>query len=83
MSDPMMLTCQEMVELVTNYLEGALSPADQERFEQHIHMCSGCDHYLGQIEDTIRATGKLREDTVPQEALERLLGAFREWKTRK
>lgn len=82
MSDPGMMTCQEMVDLVTNYLEGALSAADREQFERHIHMCSGCDHYLGQIEETIRVTGKLREDTVPPEALERLLGAFREWKNR-
>ena len=82
MSDPAMMTCQEMVELVTSYMEGALPAEEQERFRMHIEMCRGCDHYLGQIEDTIRATGQLREETVPREALDRLLDAFREWKRR-
>lgn len=74
------LTCQEMVELVTEYLEGALSPADAALFEAHIAVCHGCTNYLWQIRDTIALSGKVTQDSLPVEARDSLLEAFRNWK---
>jgi len=74
------LTCKELVELVTNYFENVLPPADRARFEQHANSCSGCKAYLEQMRQTIRLTGKLSEDHVPPPARDELLHAFRKWK---
>lgn len=73
------LTCQELVELVTNYLEGALSPVDQRRFEAHLATCSGCAAYLTQIRTTIGLLHRLRETDLPPDARDALLSAFRTW----
>ena len=56
------LSCQELVELVTDYLEGALSPEHTARFEDHISRCSACTIYLEQIRQTIALTGRLTVD---------------------
>ena len=56
------LTCQELVELVTDYLDGALLGADVERFESHLAICPGCSTYVDQFRETIRLTGRLRVD---------------------
>lgn len=77
------LTCRELVALVTDYYEGALSPADRERFENHWHVCSGCHAYLEQMRLTIQLTGKLTEADVPPNASDELLHAFRKWKQEK
>jgi anti-sigma factor RsiW len=74
------LTCQEMVELVTDYLEGALSTRDHARFERHIAGCPHCTTYLDQMRITIRALGRLPEQEVPADARDALLEAFRDWK---
>jgi anti-sigma factor RsiW len=74
------LTCQELVEVVTDYLDGAMAPADRLRFEKHLVMCDGCAVYLEQLRDAIRATGVLREDQVPADARAELLHVFRDWK---
>ncbi|HEU4784358.1 MAG TPA: zf-HC2 domain-containing protein [Ktedonobacterales bacterium] len=76
------LSCQELVELVTDYVEGALSPADQARFESHLGGCADCHQYLGQMRQTILLVGALAERDIPDEAKERLLYAFRAWKQR-
>ncbi len=73
------LTCKEMVEIVTDYLEGALSPEDRARFEQHLAVCDGCTYYVEQIRETIRLSGKVTEDHIPVAQRERLLEAFRDW----
>jgi anti-sigma factor (TIGR02949 family) len=73
-------TCQEMVELVTDYLEGALSARDRARFERHIAGCPHCTTYLEQMRITIRTLGRLPAESVPPDAREALLGAFRDWK---
>jgi anti-sigma factor RsiW len=75
------LTCKEMVEIVTDYLEGALSPEDRARFDQHLTECDGCTSYLEQMRETIRLSGMLTEDQVPVAQRERLRQAFRDWKT--
>ncbi len=74
------LSCQELVELVTEYLEGKLPAVEHFRFEAHVAACPGCKAYLEQMEQTIRWTGRLSEDQVSEEAKGHLLQAFREWK---
>jgi anti-sigma factor RsiW len=72
------LTCQELVELVTDYLEGALPAEDVARFEAHLAVCPGCESHLEQVRTTIavaRASGDLAE---PPE-MSALLEAFRDW----
>ena len=73
------LTCFEVVELVTDYLERRLSPRDVERFEEHLAFCDGCGNYLEQMRATIAATGRLRRNDFPPALQERLLEVFRNW----
>ncbi len=74
------LTCPELVELVTAYLEGALAPADRERFERHLRGCAGCRTYLEQMRVTIQLTGTLTEAAISPPVQEELLELFRTWK---
>ena len=74
------LSCQELVELVTDYLEGALPAELHERFDRHIAHCSGCQAYLAQMHATIRITGKLEAESLSPEAERTLLDAFRGWR---
>ncbi len=73
------LSCQELVELVTDYLEGALSEEETARFESHIGRCDGCNVYLEQIRQTIAVAGSLSADALSPEAEGALLHAFRDW----
>jgi len=75
------MPCQELVELVSDYLEGALSPVDRARFEAHIRQCEGCTHYLEQIRLTIRLAGRLTAESMSQEARDTLLRAFHDWRS--
>lgn len=77
---PAELTCQELVELVTDYLEQALPPEEQARFEAHLAGCRGCRTYVEQMRQTIAVVGTLTEETIPPPAREDLLTAFRHWK---
>ena len=74
------LACRELVELVTDSLEGALPAEEVARFDRHLARCSGCANYVEQMRATIRLTGVLREDDVSAEAEYALLQAFRDWK---
>jgi anti-sigma factor RsiW len=74
------LTCRELVELVTDYLDGGLSPRDRGRFEEHIAGCVNCTRYLDQFRETIRLTGTLRETDVSPEAAAALLAQFEAWR---
>jgi anti-sigma factor RsiW len=73
------LPCIDVVELVTAYLDDALTPADRERFEEHLVFCDGCSTYLEQMRATIAATGRLEPEALPPELEERLLEVFRDW----
>lgn len=79
--DPYELPCNELVELLTNYIENRLSPFDQERFSKHLAICDACVEYLNQFRQTIRAVGKLSEESIPAQTKEKLLDAFRGWKS--
>jgi len=74
------LSCQELVELVTDYLEGALPDELHARFERHVDECSGCTTYLEQMRLTIEASGRLTPDHVTPDAEAALLEAFRGWR---
>jgi anti-sigma factor RsiW len=81
--DPDELRCRELVELISDYLEGAL-PADQRTlFEEHLVICEGCVNYLGQIERTVEVVGTLRPEDIEDEARDALLGAFRGWRAQR
>ena len=76
------LTCAELVELVTDYLEDALPPLERERFELHLVICDGCRIYLEQMRQVLRAAGRLEESSLRPEARATLLQAFRGWRRR-
>jgi anti-sigma factor RsiW len=73
------IACREAVELVTDYLEGALRGRDRRRFEAHLADCDHCDEYLAQIRATIRATGQVVPEDLPPETRDGLVDLFRRW----
>jgi anti-sigma factor RsiW len=75
------LSCQEIVELVTDYVEQALPEAERARFDAHLEICEGCRSYVVQMEKTIRRVGRLDPQALSPEARQGLLTAFRNWKT--
>ena len=80
--DTYALGCQELVELVTDYLEQALEPAELRRFEEHIAGCGNCTLYLEQMRETIRLTGTITTDDLTPEAERELLAVFSAWARR-
>jgi anti-sigma factor RsiW len=79
MTDPRGLTCQELVELVTEYLEATLPASDREHVENHLSLCRGCADYLEQMRQTIAAAGRLREEELDPKMRDQLMDLFREW----
>lgn len=77
-----MLSCREVVQLVTEYLEDTMAPETRLRFERHIAICPPCRGFLGQMRETLRVTGELTEESLSPEARETLLEAFRDWSQR-
>jgi anti-sigma factor RsiW len=75
-----MLTCADVVKLVTDYIEGRLTPPERRRFEDHIAICPPCRSFLDQMRTTVDLVGGLREEDVPPDMEEHLLTAFRDWK---
>lgn len=73
------MDCNELVELVTAYLDGALDPDTRARFELHLLDCDGCDSYLEQFRSTIKTLGEVSDELDPVYR-DRLLGAFRNWR---
>jgi anti-sigma factor RsiW len=75
-----MLTCQQMVELVTDYLEGRMDDDTRARFEEHVAQCDACTLYIEQMRMTIVALGHIPAESVSPEAEEELVAAFRNWR---
>ncbi len=75
------LDCNEVVELVTAYLDGALKRRERKAFERHLSKCDGCTNYVEQIRITIETVGRVTGDDLPQEFRENLVTAFRDWKS--
>lgn len=73
------MDCVDFVELVTDFLEGALPEDDERRFIEHLAECSGCERYLDQFRRTIATTGELTPDGISPDAKQQLLSAFRDW----
>lgn len=78
MSDTERMDCNELVELVTAYLDGALDPDTRARFDIHLSECDGCDSYLQQLLTTVDTLGKVRGDELDPTFRDRLLTAFRD-----
>lgn len=75
-----MLTCREVTELVTDYLEGRQSFVERLRFNLHLGMCRHCRAYLHQMKQTIRTLGRLPSEPIPPDVRDLLLERFRNWK---
>ena len=74
-----MLSCREIVQLVTEYLEGTMPPETRLRFERHVAICPPCRGFLGQMRETLRISGQITEESISPETREALLEAFRDW----
>ena len=77
---PLHISCQEVVELVGDYVEQALPADDAAVFEQHLNFCEGCVWYVDQVRKTIDSVGELRVEDLPEDTRDRLMTAFRDWK---
>jgi anti-sigma factor RsiW len=77
----MEMNCREFVELVTEFLDGALGDLVQRRFLQHLEACTGCERYLDELRNTISAVRCLPPEPLSDGERERLLTAFRQWRT--
>jgi anti-sigma factor RsiW len=75
------MTCAELVELVTAYLEGSLPDETRRAFDEHLDLCPGCDRYLAQFRVTIALLGELPEQSLSSPAREALLQAFAGWRS--
>jgi anti-sigma factor RsiW len=75
------LVCQEVVELVTDYLEGALSRSERRRFEAHLAGCENCTEYLAQMRATIRLTGRLDAEDLTPAMREEFTALYRRWRS--
>ena len=76
----MMMDCNELVELITDYLEGTLAASDRARFDEHLTICDGCTEYLDQMRATLKMLGKIPSESISQTTRERLQHAFHNWK---
>jgi anti-sigma factor RsiW len=80
MSSGLEIDCQDLVELVTDYLDGVLSEADHNRVRDHLDLCDGCAAYVEQFRETVGLVGRLSADDLTSEFRTRLLAAFHDWK---
>lgn len=77
------LVCQQIVELVTDYLEDALSARDRRRFEAHLRTCPHCTEYIDQMRTVIRLSGRLSPEDLSPQVQDEFLALFRRWKSAK
>lgn len=77
MADGTAISCQEVVEVITDYLEGKLSPEDVAILEAHLALCDGCQYYLDQMRITIAAVGRVEDEELPAALRDTVLAAFR------
>ncbi len=74
------MDCNELVELVTAYLDGELDPDTRARFDTHLVDCDGCENYLQQFRETVRTVGKITDDELDPAFRNRLLDAFKDFR---
>ncbi len=82
MSEPISFNCRQVVELVTEYVDGALPPDERLAFEQHVGICPPCRAYFAQMRKVVQIGGTLHEEELPEPVRENLMSAFRDWKRR-
>lgn len=80
MPDPTDLTCRQIIDLVTDYLEGGLGREERLNFERHLVWCSWCRDYLDHMRKTIELTGRPDPTEPPSPLREELVEVFRDWK---
>ena len=78
MADGTAISCQEVVEVITDYLEGKLPAEDVAIFEAHLALCDGCQWYVDQMRITIATVGRIEDEEVPAELRKTVLDAFRD-----
>ncbi len=78
MTMPGSISCQEVVEIVTDYLDGKLSPQDVQRLQEHLEVCGPCAEYIEQVRTTTRLAAAARLDAHPDRNA--LLAAFRDFR---
>jgi predicted anti-sigma-YlaC factor YlaD len=74
------MDCNELVELVTAYLDGSLGLEDRARFDLHLLECDGCENYLQQFRSTVATVGKIPIEDLDPTLRSRLVEAFRDWR---
>jgi anti-sigma factor RsiW len=74
------VNCRQIVELMTDYLEGTLSESDRRRFEAHLTRCDGCTEYLEQLRTTMKLAATSADQPIPAELEAELTRVFRDWK---
>ena len=74
------MTCKELVELMTSYLEGAMDVGTRALFDTHLEQCRGCRHYLEELRVAIRTVGRIEAGNLHPDFRGRLLEAFRTWR---
>lgn len=77
----MSFSCKDVVELVTEYSEGGLETTERAAFERHVQICPPCRAYFAQLRKISRTAGGLHEEDLPEPLREKLVDAFRDWKT--
>ncbi len=75
-----MLTCREIVQLITEYLEDTMPPETRLRFERHVAICPACRGFLAQMRETLRLSGEITEESLSPAMRDELLAGFRDWK---
>ena len=74
------MACQELVEVITDYLEGTLPASDRVRFDSHLSTCAACREYVDQMRALVRLSGDLKVESIERSTRESLLRAFRRWR---
>ena len=82
MADSGLMTCQDLAQLVTDYLDGAMPATDRTTFERHLAVCPDCVRFVRQMRATVEATGRVPPEAITPEVEEKLLMQFRDWKRR-
>ena len=78
-----MLSCKQMTELITDYLEGRMGFAERMRFQMHVGMCKHCRAYLRQMKSTVAAVGQLPDEPMPDDVLDEMRKRFASWQASK
>jgi anti-sigma factor RsiW len=82
MTDLPEMPCQELVEVITDYLDDALAATDRARLEAHLAECDACQDYVAQFRQTIALTGRVATEELSAQTRDQLLTAFRGWRVR-